>query len=126
MKRSLTCPQCGARVRIPWFWAIGIEGIFRCRQCRLPFKTGYKTGRYPVGGFAEPEHGARTTDGIRIQHLFNDFFALLLIPLWIFIAFHLRRAYMIRKIKKEGLNRLKNRVLMLPKRPASNKRRIRA
>lgn len=44
MKRSLTCPQCGARVRIPWFWAIGIEGIFRCRQCRLPFKTGYKTG----------------------------------------------------------------------------------
>ena len=26
-------------------------------------------GRYPVGGFAEPEHGARTTDGIRIQHL---------------------------------------------------------
>ena len=31
-------------------------------------------GRYPVGGFAEPEHGARTTDGIRIQHLFNDFF----------------------------------------------------
>ena len=31
-------------------------------------------GRYPVGGFAEPEHGARTTDGIRSQHLFNDFF----------------------------------------------------
>ena len=28
------------------------------------------------------------------------FFALLLIPLWIFIAFHLRRAYMIRKIKR--------------------------
>ena len=72
MKRSLTCPQCGARVRIPWFWAIGIEGIFRCRQCRLPFKTGYKTGA--ILSADATRLSEVLLDGIRIQHLFNDFF----------------------------------------------------
>ena len=40
----ITCPRCGADVKVPLYWAVGIEGIFRCRECRLPFKTGYKMG----------------------------------------------------------------------------------
>ena len=100
MKRSLKCPQCGARVRIPWFWTIGIEGIFRCRQCRLPFKTGYKTGAV-LSAVSLSLSMAIVQLLVYVFSIYSMIlFALLLIPLWIFIAFHLRRAYMIRKIKR--------------------------
>lgn len=98
--RNITCPQCGATVRIPWFWTIGIEGIFRCRRCKLPFKTGYKMGAILSAVSLSVSMAAVQL----LVYVFSSYsmilFALLLVPLWIYTAFRLRRAYMIRKIKR--------------------------
>lgn len=67
---------------------------------RLPFKTGYKTGAI-LSAVSLSLSMALVQLMVYVFSIYSMiFFALLLIPLWIFIAFHLRRAYMIRKIKR--------------------------
>lgn len=98
--RHITCPRCGAEVRIPIFWVIGIEGIFRCRNCRLPFKTGYK-----MGAFLSAIGLCLSVALVQILvYLFSIYtlvvFTLVLIPVWWFLAYHLRRWWMLRKARK--------------------------
>ncbi len=97
--RTIACPRCGNSVRIPLYWTLGIEGIFRCRSCRQPFKTGYKMGALlsAVG---------LCLSMILMQvmvYLTSSYslilFALLFIPVWFFFAFYLRKAWMIRKVR---------------------------
>lgn len=96
-RRSVVCPQCGERVRIPWYWILGIEGIFRCPTCRLPFKTGFKMG------------AVFSALGLSLSVLTIQIFVFLfsikalaiavvgVVPLWLFYAYRMRRWYMMRK-----------------------------
>ena len=93
--RHITCPRCGTDVKIPLFWVIGIEGIFRCSNCRMPFKTGYKMGAVFMAL-------ALTLAVTTIQLLVNIFsiysmvlFVLALIPLWLFYGYYFRKPYML-------------------------------
>ena len=89
--RLLTCPRCGAEVKIPLFWAIGIEGIFRCPNCRMPFKTGYKMGAI----FMALALTLAVTTVQLLVYLFSIYsmvlFVLALIPLWLFYGYHFQR-----------------------------------
>ena len=90
-RRSITCPRCGTRVKIPFFWIAGIEGIFRCGGCNLPFKTGYKTGAALFGLSL-----ALSMATVQLLvFLFSAYtlwlFVLLLLPLWILYGFILRK-----------------------------------
>ena len=75
-RRTIACPRCGSAVRIPLFWIAGIEGIFRCKSCGLAFKTGYKAGAALLLGLA------------------------LIVPLWLFYGFHLRKRYMLYRVRR--------------------------
>ena len=101
-QRSVVCPQCGERVRIPWYWILGIEGIFRCPTCRLPFKTGYKMGAiYSALGLS---FSILTIQLIvfllSIKALIVAIVAV--VPLWIFYAYRMRRWQMIRKATRRA------------------------
>lgn len=98
--RELICPRCGAPVRIPLFWAIGIEGIFRCRNCGLPFKTGYKMGAV-LSALGLSLSMATVQLLVYIFSIYSLLpFVLAMIPLWIVYAFRFRKAYMLRKTKR--------------------------
>ena len=47
--REVKCGRCGSRVRIPWFWALGLEGVFYCRECRKYFRIDYRLGAVLTG-----------------------------------------------------------------------------
>lgn len=98
--RQLTCPRCGAEVKIPLFWAIGIEGIFRCPNCRMPFKTGYKMGAI----FMALALTLAVTTVQLLVYLFSIYsmvlFVLALIPLWLFYGYHFRKPFMLHKAKR--------------------------
>ena len=105
--RHIVCPQCGERVRIPLFWVLGIEGIFRCPSCRLAFKTGYKTGAILSGiGFCL----SMACVQLAVYVLGAGSLALgalAIVPLWIFFAYLLRKRYMIAKIRRRVARRKK-------------------
>ncbi len=98
--RYITCPRCGEQVRIPTFWIVGVEGIFRCGGCKLTLKTGYRMGAVL---FAL----ALVLSLVCVQlliYIFSSYslplMILLIIPLWLFFGFIMRRAYMMAKIKR--------------------------
>lgn len=100
IKRHIVCPRCGAKVRIPLFWAVGIEGIFRCRECRLPFKTGYKTGAV-LSALALCLSMATVQILVYLFSIYSmALFVLLLIPLWLFYAYHFRKWQLLRKARR--------------------------
>lgn len=98
--RHITCPRCGEDVLIPLFWVVGIEGIFRCRHCRQPFKTGYKMGAV-LSALGLCLSMALVQVSVYLLSIYTmAVFVLLLIPGWIFFAFYLRRWWMLRRVKR--------------------------
>lgn len=96
-RRDIKCHDCGSTVKIPVFWALGIEGIFRCGQCRRPFKTGYKMGAV-LSALALSISMALMQLLVWIFSIYSMvLFVLLLIPAWLFLSFHFRKWYMLRK-----------------------------
>ncbi len=106
--RHIVCPQCGQSVRIPLFWVLGIEGIFRCPSCRQAFKTGYKMGAILSGiGFCL----SMVSVQLAVYVLGAGSLALgaaAIVPLWIFYAFLLRKRYMTAKIRRRVARRKKH------------------
>ena len=100
----ITCPRCGTDVKIPLFWVIGIEGIFRCSNCRMPFKTGYKMGAV----FMALALTLAVTTIQLLVYIFSIYsmalFVLALIPLWLFYGYHFRQPYMLHKAKRYASN----------------------
>ena len=95
--RIIKCPRCGNEVRIPWFWILGLEGIFRCQTCKTPFKTGYKVGAI-LSALGLSFSVAIVQLIVYVFSIYSMILAvILMIPMWIFFAFHLRKRYMIRK-----------------------------
>ncbi len=104
-RHTIVCPQCGTSVKLPWLWVVGVETVFRCPSCRLPFKTGYKTG------------AALSALGLAIAFtivqivvfLFSPYLTIpaiiAAIPLWIAIASRMRRAVLIRRATKRASQR---------------------
>lgn len=104
--RDIKCPQCGSTVRIPLFWALGIEGIFRCGGCRRPFKTGYKMGTV-LSALALSIAMALMQLSVWVFGIYSMMiFVLLLIPVWLLMSFHFRKWYMLRK--KETFTKFAN------------------
>lgn len=98
--RHIICPRCGADVRIPWFWVVGIEGIFRCRECRQPFKTGYKMGAF-FSALGLCLSMAVVQVLVYLLSIYTmPLFVLLLIPLWIFFAYQMRKRWMLRRVRR--------------------------
>ena len=88
-RRTIACPRCGSAVRIPLFWIAGIEGIFRCKSCGLAFKTGYKAG------------AALSATGLVLSLCTVLLLGLaLIVPLWLFYGFHLRKRYMLYRVRR--------------------------
>lgn len=105
--RTIKCPQCGGQVSIPWYWVFGIEGIFRCKGCGLPFRTGYKMG---AALFAL----ALTFGIVTVQLMVWIFgiwsmplFVIAAIPLWIMYGFGMRKGYMMWKTKRNTKKKTK-------------------
>lgn len=84
-------------VRIPLFWTLGIEGVFRCVGCRRPFRTGYKMGAV-LSALALSISVALMQLMVWLLSIHSMLlFVLLLIPVWLFLSFHFRKWYMLRK-----------------------------
>lgn len=93
----ITCPRCGADVKVPLYWAVGIEGIFRCRECRLPFKTGYKMGAV-LSALGLTLAVATVQLLVYLLSIYSmAIFILALIPLWLVYGYGLRKSYMLWK-----------------------------
>ena len=87
----ITCPRCGADVKVPLYWAVGIEGIFRCRECRLPFKTGYKMGAV-LSALGLTLAVATVQLLVYLLSIYSmAIFILTLIPLWLVYGYGLRK-----------------------------------
>lgn len=98
--RHIRCPRCEADVRIPWFWILGLEGIFRCKSCRQPFKTGYKMGAF-LSALGLCLSMAVVQGMVYLLSIYSmPIFVLLLIPLWILFAFLLRKAWMLHRVRQ--------------------------
>ena len=98
--REIKCPQCGGKVKIPWFWILGIEGIFRCQGCKLSFKTGYKMGAV-LFALSLSLGVATLQSAVYAFSIYSmPLFVLLAVPAWIFYGFWLRRWYMVWKIRR--------------------------
>ncbi len=99
--RTFNCPCCGSQTRFPWPWVFGVEVVFPCGKCGKKLKTGYKTG---AALFALGLTLALVTANLGVW-LFSSFtlpfFVLLTLPLWIWYAFLLRRAHLLRKYRKK-------------------------
>ena len=96
----ITCPRCGADVKVPLYWAVGIEGIFRCRECRLPFKTGYKMGA-ALSALGLTLAVATVQLLVYLLSIYSmAIFILALIPLWLVYGYGLRKSYMLWKIRR--------------------------
>ena len=96
----ITCPRCGADVKVPLYWAVGIEGIFRCRECRLPFKTGYKMGAV-LSALGLTLAVATVQLLVYLLSIYSmAIFILALIPLWLVYGYGLRKSYMLWKIRR--------------------------
>ena len=100
--REINCPQCGETVKIPWFWILGIEGIFYCPDCRRHLKINYKLGALLAGigwalSFVAIQLVAWFTSALTILLA-----ALLFIPLGFFFSFLFRRAILKRRIRKQS------------------------
>lgn len=103
LRREIKCPQCGAEVTIPFFWVVGIEGIFRCGQCKKPFKTGYKMGAV-LSALALSISVAM----IQLMAYILSIYAMPLlimisIPMWLSLSFIFRKKYMLSKIRRAYL-----------------------
>ncbi len=98
--RTFACPSCGAAVRFPTAWVLGVEVVFKCGACNRKFKTGYKTG---AALFALALVLALAVANLGVW-LFSSFtlpvFVLAVIPLWIGFGFRLRRWHLIRQCGK--------------------------
>ena len=94
----ITCPRCGADVKVPLYWAVGIEGIFR--ECRLPFKTGYKMGAV-LSALGLTLAVATVQLLVYLLSIYSmAIFILALIPLWLVYGYGLRKSYMLWKIRR--------------------------
>lgn len=104
--RYFNCPSCGGKVMIPFIWIIGIESIFPCGECGKKFRTGYKMGALLFGlslslAVVTANLGAYIFSARSIIPM-----AILVIPLWVFYGYLLRRLWLIRvSSKKTALNR---------------------
>ena len=97
MKRHITCPSCGTQVKIPWLWMLGVEIVFCCPQCHQRFKTGYKVGAI-LSALGLSFSVAIVQLIVYVFSIYSMILAvILMIPMWIFFAYHLRKRYMIRK-----------------------------
>ncbi len=100
MTRRFDCCGCGARVTIPWAWVMGVEMVFRCKQCRKPYKTGYKTGAF-LSGLSLAVALALANGAVWLfSSVSIPVVVLGILPGWIAIAFPLRKWWMLRKAKK--------------------------
>ncbi len=106
--RIIKCPQCGNEVRIPWFWILGLEGIFRCSACKTPFKTGYKAGAI-LSALGLSFSVAIVQLIVYLFSIYSMVIAvILMIPLWLYFSFHMRKRYMIRKTTRRVRRQQKN------------------
>ena len=77
-----------------------MESVFSCPECRIRFKTGFKTGAVLfalslTAAVATANLGAYVFSSYSIP-----FMALLVVPMWIFYGFLLRRWWLARKARK--------------------------
>lgn len=95
-KRTVVCPQCGERVKIPLAWIVGVEMIFRCTnpECKQTFRTGFKMGAVLFGL-------ALTLALVSVNLLIFLFsslslpvMVLLIVPLWVAYGYVMRLAYL--------------------------------
>ncbi len=120
----ITCPRCGADVKIPLYWIIGIEGVFHCNECRLPFKTGYKMGAVL--------HAFGLTLAIStvqiLVYLLSAYsialFVLAIIPLWLLFGYLLRKSYMLWKAKRYARRNPQETSEMEREEPSESNRRL--
>ena len=100
LSRYIKCPRCGSKVRIPTYWVLGVEGIFRCPGCKLPFKTGYRMGAVL---FALALALSLTCAQLLI-YIFSSYslplFVLFVIPMWVLYGFIMRKAYMTWRVRR--------------------------
>lgn len=100
LSRSFACPRCGAAVRTPLIWALGVESVFVCPRCGLRFKTGFKTGAMLSALALTGAVGSVNLGAYILSSYSIPLMALALIPLWLLYGFLLRRRRVIRRAKK--------------------------
>ncbi len=98
--RKITCDRCGTEVRIPFFWVLGIEGIFYCKACKQHFKINYKWGALLAGlgwatAWAAMQLIAYFTTAVTLTLAVLAF-----LPLGVFFSFVMRRAVLWGKVRR--------------------------
>lgn len=100
LKRTFVCPGCGAQVRLPKSWCVGVERVFRCPECRKVFKTGYKTGAVLFGLSLSLALVTVHLVAWLLSSWSLPLLALGIVPLWLLYGFWLRRWQLLRKCRK--------------------------
>ncbi len=93
MKRSFVCPGCGAQVKFPVAWILGVEVVFACGGCGKRFKTGYKMGALLMGLSLAVSLGIANLAVWLFSSVSMPLFVVAAIPLWVLLGFYSRSLY---------------------------------
>lgn len=96
ISRHIECPDCGCKVKLPFIWIIGIESIFICGRCKRKLRTGYKMGAVLFGISLALAIAAANIAGYILPSKYIPLTALLILPLWIFNGYVLRRFWLVK------------------------------
>lgn len=102
--REIYCPKCGEPVKIPWFWILGIEGIFYCGACRQYLRLNFRLGALLAGvgwalAFVAVQLLAYFTSAFTIALAAVVFFPLGFLLSFLFRRFLLKRSVRSKKTK---------------------------
>lgn len=107
-RKTIICPKCGAEVRLPFLWIVGVEIVFRCGECKRPFKTGFKMGALLLGLSLALAVGCANI----LSYLFSSatipLAVILIVPMWLLFGFMSRKAYLIYKIRRQQKRAIRN------------------
>lgn len=99
MSRRFRCRKCEGEVRIPFLWAIGVEMVVKCPSCGRRFYTGYITGAIIMALSMAVALAAANLCVWLFSSYTIPFFALLVIPGGIALAYPVRKWWMLRRKK---------------------------
>lgn len=97
-RKSIVCIKCKTKFKIPFAWVLGLEIVLRCPSCKTKYSTGYKMGAFMLA--------ISLTLALVIANIFIyitssvliPLIAILILPLWIYIGYKLRLAWLRYKI----------------------------
>ena len=88
--KKIKCTKCGSKVNIPFLWVLGVEIVLQCPECKTKYMTGYKMGAFLLAIALVITLAIANMLIFLTSSTLIPIVAILILPIWIYIAFRLR------------------------------------